>query len=169
MSAECTEWFFWKHQTRISTDSFGREVNLNHFKTIVTFGVAASSYATNMAVKQNAADHALEYPAAADTVNNSFYVDGGQTGADTIEEAIDLRHHLLELFTRGGFTLCKWNCSNPAVLELIPDELKDTHSLCTLPDDGRYTKTLGIEWNTLPSQDSRPPFYRQCHQTFPGL
>ena len=56
----------------------------------VTFGVAASSYATNMTVKQNAANHALEYPAAADTGNTSFYVEDGLTGADTIEEAIDL-------------------------------------------------------------------------------
>ena len=42
-----------------------------------------------------------------------------------------------------------WNCSNPAVLEHIPDELKDTQSLCSIPDSNEYTKTLGIEWNAV--------------------
>ena len=117
--------------------------------TRVTFGVAASSFAANMAVKQNAADFSLEFPAAAKAVNESFYVDDGLVGADSIEGAISLQRQLQELFARGDFTLRKWNCSNPAVLELIPEELKDTQSLCTLPDEGGYTKTLGVEWNTV--------------------
>ena len=76
-------------------------------------------------------------------------MDDSLVGADSIEGAISLQHQLQELFARGGFTLRKWNCSNPAVLELIPEELKDTQSLCTLPDEGGYTKTLGVEWNTV--------------------
>ena len=102
-----------------------------------------------MAVKQNAADFSLEFPTAAKAVNESFYVDDGLVGADSIEGAISLQHQLQELFDHGGFTLRKWNCSSPAVLELIPEELKGTQSLCTLPDDGGYTKTLGVEWNTV--------------------
>lgn len=117
--------------------------------TRVTFGVAASSYAANMAIKQNAADFSLEFPAAAKAVYESFYVDDGLTGADSIEEVMSLQRQLQELFARGGFILRKWNCSNPAVMELIPDEIKDPRHLCTLPDDGGYTKTLGIEWNTV--------------------
>jgi hypothetical protein len=41
----------------------------------VTFGIAASSFAANMAVKQNAQDHAIDFPLAAKAVNSSFYVD----------------------------------------------------------------------------------------------
>ena len=117
--------------------------------TRVTFGVSASSYAANMAVKQNAADLALEYPLALKTVCESFYVDDGLTGADTVEGAISLQQQLQESFSRGGFLLRKWNSSNPAVLEHLPDELKDAQSLCSLPDSKEYTKTLGIEWNTV--------------------
>ena len=113
--------------------------------TRVMFGVAASSFAANMAVKQNAADFSLEFPAAAKAVNESFHVDDGLVGADSIEGAISLQRQLQVLFDHGGFTLRKWNCSSPTVLELIPEELKSTQSLCTLPDDGRYTKTLGVE------------------------
>ena len=95
------------------------------------------------------ADFSLEFSAAAKAVNESFYVDDGLVGAHSSEGAIFLQHQLQELFARGGFSLRKWNCSNPAVLELIPEELKDTQSLCTLPDEGGYTKTLGVEWNTV--------------------
>ena len=54
----------------------------------VTFGVAASSYTANMAIKQNAIDLAPNYPLAAKVVDESFYVDDGLTGADTVDEAI---------------------------------------------------------------------------------
>ena len=40
--------------------------------TRVTFGVSASSFAANIAVKQNALDLALEYPKAAVAVEKAF-------------------------------------------------------------------------------------------------
>ena len=43
----------------------------------------------------------------------------------------------------------KWNYSNPDVLEQIPEELRESQVLWVLPDDGGYTKTLGVEWNTV--------------------
>ena len=56
--------------------------------TRVTFGVSASSFAANMAVKQNANDFSLDYPQAANVVDNSFYVDDGLTGADSPKERL---------------------------------------------------------------------------------
>ena len=41
----------------------------------VTFGVSASLFAANMAIKQNALDFAAEFPSAARVVDLSFYVD----------------------------------------------------------------------------------------------
>ena len=55
--------------------------------TCVTFGVSASSFISKMAIKQNAYDHANEYSLAAKVVHESFYMDDGLTGADTIEDA----------------------------------------------------------------------------------
>ncbi len=49
--------------------------NLTDYRmTRVTFGVSASSFAANMSVKQNALNHATEYPQAARIVETSFYV-----------------------------------------------------------------------------------------------
>ena len=59
--------------------------------TRATFGISASLFAANMAVKQNARVFALKYPLAFNAVNESFYVDDGLSGADSVEEAVKMR------------------------------------------------------------------------------
>ena len=115
--------------------------------TRVTFGVSASSFAANMSVKRNAMDHTLEFPEAAKAVETAFYVDDCLTGADSIEEAIDLHHQLLDLFIKGGFLLRKWNSSDSNVLRHIQRELRDIQSTHHIPSPDEYTRALGIQWN----------------------
>ena len=93
--------------------------------TRLTFGVSSSSFIANMCIKQNALNHAHEFPLAAKSVKESFYVDDGLTGADNIQSAVELQKQLDKLFLRGGFQLHKWNTSDPAVLEHVRPELKD--------------------------------------------
>ena len=76
------------------------------------------------------------------------YVDDGLTGADTVDKAIELHDQLQSLFSKGAFLLCKWNSSEPRVLQHIKPKLQDSPSIHPLPDPEEYTKTLGIEWNT---------------------
>ena len=66
-----------------------------------------------MANKQNAADFAHEYPLATKTVNEAFYVDDCLTGADSVEEGIELCRQLQALFAKADFLLRKWNSSSP--------------------------------------------------------
>ena len=73
----------------------------------VTFGVSASSFAANMALKQNAINHAHEFPEAAEVVHRSFYVDDCLTGASDSKSALLLQQQLTTLFSRGGFVLRK--------------------------------------------------------------
>lgn len=120
----------------------------DYHMTRVTFGISASSFVSNMALKQNALDHIFQYPQAAKAVENSFYVDDCLTGADSLREAAELQIQLQELFTRGGFTLRKWNSSKPSVLEHLPPEIKLVHPTQSLPDPDHYTKTLGNEWHS---------------------
>ncbi len=90
--------------------------NLTEYRmTRITFGVSASSFAANMPIKQNALNHATEYPQAAKVVDTSFYVDDCLTGADSAEEATILQQQLHGLFTKGGFLLRKWNSNNATV------------------------------------------------------
>ena len=64
--------------------------------TRVTFGVSASSFAANMAVKQNAIDCADEYPVASEVVHESFYVDDCLTGAQDPTSALLLQQQLTQ-------------------------------------------------------------------------
>ena len=120
--------------------------------TQVTFGVSASSFAANMAVKQNAIDYSHDYPMVAEMVHKSFYVDNCLTGAADSKSALILQRQLTELFSRGGFVLRKWNSNDPSVLEKIPAELRDSREVQTFHEDTQYSKTLGIEWNVSADQ-----------------
>ena len=115
--------------------------------TRLTFGVSASSFIANMCVRQNSIEHAADYPLAAKAVSDSFYVDDGLTGADTVDGAIRLQMELQSLFARAGFLLRKWNASDAVVLQHIPSELRDTCTAQEINEADVYTKTLGIEWN----------------------
>ena len=116
--------------------------------TRVTFGVSSSSFAANMSVKQTAIDHTQEYPLGASAVHESFYVDDGLVGANSLEEAVRLQEQLQELFARGGFLLRKWKSSEPSILRRLPASLLDSQISHTIPDPDGFAKTLGIEWST---------------------
>ena len=114
----------------------------------VTFGVSASSFAANMSLKQNATDFAFKYPLAAAVVEKSMYVDDCIAGANTVEEAVRLQMELQGLFNEARFLLRKWNSSDPAILSHLPSDLKEAHVSQAILDQSKYTKTLGIEWNS---------------------
>ena len=121
---------------------------IDYRMTRVTFGVSASSFVANICVKQNAVDLASKYPLVKRVVDESFYVDDGLTGADTVDEAIEVHNQLQSLFNEGGFLLRKWNSSESAVLQHISPDLLYSNSTYVISDTEGYTKTLGLEWNT---------------------
>ena len=125
------------------------DVLKDYHMTQVTFGVSVSSFAANMALKQNAINHAYEFPKAAEVVHISFYVDDCLTGASDSKSALLLQQQLTTLFSCGGFVLRKWNSSDPSVLEKIPESLRNTHEVQTFSETDEYSRTLGIEWNLL--------------------
>ena len=71
--------------------------------TGLTYGISASSFAMNMAMKYNAIQHIPSCPWASQTVLESFYVDNGLMSADLIQNTIDLRHELQDLFQEKRF------------------------------------------------------------------
>ena len=112
-----------------------------------TFSVSASSFAANISVRENAVQLALKFPRVIKVVKDSFYVDDGLTGADTVPEAINLQQQLQSAFEAGGFTLHKWNSSDPVVLQHIPTELCDARTAQSISEFGSSTKALGLEWD----------------------
>ena len=100
-----------------------------------------------MVLRQNATDHKESHSQAYQVVLNSFYMDDGLTGADSIEDAVESRKELQELFNLGGFTLRQWNASEQRMLASIPDDLIHPIRTQEIKIQNDYTKVLGVKWN----------------------
>ena len=116
--------------------------------TRITFRIASSFFAANISVKQNAIDHANQFPVAAFTVHTSLYVDDGLIGTDSLEGGIKLQRQVQELFNCGGFLLHKWKTNDLEALRyLSPDLLLSTH--LNHHDPTGFAKALIIERGLL--------------------
>ena len=69
-----------------------------------------------MVGKQNSVINKNVYPEAASVIHTSFYVDDGQTGADSISSAANLHRTLQKLSAKGEFLLRKWRTNEAAAL-----------------------------------------------------
>ena len=116
--------------------------------TKLTFGVSASSFAANMAMKQNMIDHHKEYPQAVKAVLEPFYVDDTLSGVNSIRDAIELQGQLQELFDTGGFTLWRWKSSKTEVTKHIPPQLLTNQITQQIKCDNPFTQVLGIRHQT---------------------
>ena len=115
--------------------------------TRLTFGVSASLFAANMAMRHNTIQHARSHPWASQAVLEALYVDDSLLGADSNQDAIHLRRELQDLFDQGGFTLKKWKSSKNDVLSHIPLNIIDPQTKQEISYDNGFAKVLGVEWN----------------------
>ena len=104
--------------------------------TRLTFGVSASSFAANMAVRTNAIQNEHSHPRATFAVRKSFYVDNQLIGASPVSEAIELQKELQQLFDKGGFLLRKWKSNEPEALLIEQGRTRKLPVAC------KFTKVL---------------------------
>ncbi|XP_051165958.1 uncharacterized protein LOC127284527 [Leptopilina boulardi] len=110
----------------------------------VTYGTSAAPFLAIRCLKELAKDEGANYPEAARTLEEDFYVDDALTGSNTVEEAQQLQGDLIQLTQRGGLHLCKWRSNK---LELIENSSDPVDSDLRL-DLETSSKTLGVMWNT---------------------
>ena len=115
--------------------------------TSLTFDVCALSFAANMVMKQNTIDHMAIPPGAAQIVLISFCVEDGVMGADSIQNAKQLREELQELFNQGGINLRKWKSNEQEILDSIPLQMRDVRLKQEIAYNKEFMKVLGVEWN----------------------
>ena len=95
-------------------------------------------------LQTHAKTHALDFPQAASTVEDSMCEDDVLDSCETIESAQHLRHQLSTLLAMAGFTLRKWSSNEPVVIEDVPKE--DRLTLELEKDILPKTKTLVVMW-----------------------
>lgn len=105
----------------------------------VTFGTSPAPYLAIRGLHFIAESIEEEQPKIAKVIKKNFYVDDCQPSVDTIEEAIELKTQLSDVFSSFGMNLRKWNSN---AIELLTEEVVNVkthpHNMCT---------ALGLQWN----------------------
>ena len=113
----------------------------------LTFEVAASPFLATSILRKLADDYKDTYPDAYQLIMDDFYVDDLITGTDSLERATFLRAQLNYLLSKAGMLLRKWRSSSSAILDTIPESLKESEPLQIGSDPSKAHKTLGIHWD----------------------
>ena len=123
-----------------------REPDVYEFRRLL-FGNTASPFCAQYVIRAHAQAHTETFPAAAESVDNSMYVDDVLDSSETIESSQDLRRQLSDLLGLvAGFRLRKWSSNEPSVVASIPES--DRLSAVEInKEEPSKTKTLGVLWD----------------------
>ncbi|XP_055615150.1 uncharacterized protein LOC129761453 [Toxorhynchites rutilus septentrionalis] len=113
----------------------------------VTYGTASASFQASRCLMKLAEDEAAETPSAARVQQEDFYMDDALSGADTIDDAVDIQQQLQKLLSKGGFTIHKWCSNSEEFLSNIPEECREKQM--PIPEYGanEAIKLLGLLWD----------------------
>lgn len=134
-----------KYQKILWRFSANEPLGVYQFNRVI-YGQAAAPFLAVRAMRQCAIDNEQEFPIGAKAILESFYVDDGLTGADSMTEALTLRHQLTNLLKRGQFELAKWasnkrellESNNPTFLEIREPEIKSVLGLRWVPEGDTF-------------------------------
>jgi hypothetical protein len=112
-----------------------------------TYGTKCAGYVSTRCLNQLSMDED-KFPLASEIVRRDFYVDDCLSGAETLEQAIQIRDELIGLLKRGKIELHKW-CSNSQ--EFLKDIPADRREMKADMNEDATVKALGMVW--LPVAD----------------
>lgn len=120
------------------------EKELSHYQlNTVTYGTASAPYQATRCSLELSRLNSVKYPHAVEVIRRDTYVNDLLTGADSIEECIQLQKEISIISDSAGMNLRKW-CSNS--LELIANMINtnlNEHVILDL-EHNDTTKTLGL-------------------------
>lgn len=111
----------------------------------VTYGMTSSPYLAIRTLHQLVHDEGHAHPSASKILLNNTFVDDILFGSDSIPELLNLRQDIIDLLSKGQFTLKKWKANYPDLLDNLPADHLETIFDPEALDEGT-TKLLGIKW-----------------------
>ena len=111
----------------------------------VTYGTASATFLAVRTMIQLARDEGHHFPLANQVLLRDFYMDDLLSGDDTIEKAVLIQSQITALLQKGGFNIRKWTSNSKALMDLIPEDLRESGDWQLNPD--ATIKTLGVVWN----------------------
>ncbi|XP_046145664.1 uncharacterized protein LOC123988949 [Osmia bicornis bicornis] len=124
----------------------GPDERVQDFQLItVTYGTACAPFLALRVLNQLAEDEGDRLPLGAAAIRRHTYVDDILAGADDVDEALQVKGQVIQIFQAGGFNLSKWASNVP---ELRENGASDQHLFQEWPG----IATLGVNWD--PTTDS---------------
>lgn len=105
----------------------------------ITYGTKPASYLATACLEKLAYEHEEKAPFGAQAIMSDFYMDDLLTGANTIEDAINLREKIMNILGSAGFVLRKWISNEPALLTNRSNNNDDPMFILNI--DGTAVKT----------------------------
>lgn len=109
----------------------------------VTFGIASAPFLAIRCLREIADKERNRFPKAWDVILNDFCVDDILTGANTIDELLQLRNQITQVLDSAGFPLNKWASNTNDVLP--SDSSKINKNVVSFQKEDA-TKVLGLKW-----------------------
>lgn len=137
--------FLRKFQLILWRDNPFEDVSTYSLNTI-TYGTASASFLTTKCFVHLAETNSESYPKATQVLKSCFYMDDLLTGADSVQEVIQIKKELTKVLGNAGFHLRKFLSNNSDVLSSLGESASP---LFTIPVGERENaKTLGVSWNS---------------------
>lgn len=102
----------WRHNGKIVTLQ----------SNTLTFGETPAPYLAIRCLQELAQEHKSEFPNGARALEKDTYVDNVATGANSVQEAIDIRTQISEILNCGKFHICQWASNHPEALSGLKQE-----------------------------------------------
>lgn len=119
-------------------------VGVYQFNRLI-FGLKTAGYLAIRCLHQLAEDESTKFPKASRVLKRDLYVDDVLTGADTIEETVELRQELSSILKAGGFNIRQFASNSSKILKTIPEA---NVNLQLQSGEDATLKTLGVHWNS---------------------
>ena len=132
---------------------FDTESPPKHYRfSKVAFGILDSAFLAQSTVLLHADREKKKHPRVYQCMIEERWMDDLCTGADTVDEAVELIEEIDHVMKKASFHFRKWISNEPAVFARIPEPNRgDAPGLISgeTDDPKNFKKVLGIQWNLL--------------------
>lgn len=123
----------------------------HYWLNTVTYGTASAPFLATRCLQQLTIEFKGQYLLAEHALAKNFYVDDLMAGADSIDQAIQLKEELSALLALRGFNLRKWASNSQEFLSTLQPQQCNISSL-HIKEQPDSVKVLGLKW--IPAEDS---------------
>ncbi|XP_055633508.1 uncharacterized protein LOC129773872 [Toxorhynchites rutilus septentrionalis] len=128
------------------------ELRLKVYQLVtITYGLNNSPFLATRVLKQLATEEKSRYPHAAEYLLKDFYVDNLLTGSNDVKQLKLIVKEMIELLNAGGFPLRQWSSNCQDILDVVPEQLRETRMLLDL-DRETSVAALGLRWEPATDQ-----------------